>query len=222
MKSKYNIHRADEKFHIRIEKLNSGWMFTRITVNRSNFWHMFDEGISEPTIDLMKTYLAVRDCGEAKDSNIWHDNKIFWYWSDHTELHFEIEHLKEDLFRLSVDAQLYEGENIRMQKSVAITRDELLSALDVFFQQILHDKGFPFQYPAGCEEYIDGTSEKADAMLKEILQLLPKRFTYSNSIYAGIENICLNAVAELAPESQAYVDDYRWMLETYTIPERWK
>lgn len=42
MKSKYNIHRADEKFHIRIEKLKSGWMFTRITVNRSNFWHMFD------------------------------------------------------------------------------------------------------------------------------------------------------------------------------------
>lgn len=222
MKSKYNIHRADEKFHIRIEKLNSGWMFTRITVNRSNFCHMFDEGISDPTIDLMKTYLAVRDCGEAKDSNIWHDNKIFWYWSDHTELHFEIEHLKEDLFRLSVDAQLYEGENIRMQKSVAITRDELLSALDVFFQQILHDKGFPFQYPAGCEEYIDGTSEKADAMLEEILQLLPKRFTYSNSIYAGIENICLNAVVELAPESQAYVDDYLRMLETYTIPERWK
>lgn len=66
MKSKYNIHRADEKFHIRIEKLNSGWMFTRITVNRSNFWHMFDEGISDPIIDLMKTYLAVRDCGEAR------------------------------------------------------------------------------------------------------------------------------------------------------------
>lgn len=54
------------------------------------------------------------------------------------------------------------------------------------------------------------------------MQLLPKRFTYSNSIYAGIENICLNAVAELAPESQAYVDDYLRMLETYTIPERWK
>lgn len=222
MKSKCKIYRADEKFHIRIEKLNSGWMFTRITVNRSNFWHMFDEALSDPTIDLMKTYLAVRDCGEAKDSKIWHDNKISWYWSDRTELYFEIEHLKEDVFQLSVDAQLYEGEKIRMQRSVAITRDELLSALDAFFQQIMHDKGFPFQYPAGCEEYIDGTSEKADAMLEEILQLLPKRFTYSNSIYVGIENICLNAVAELAPESQAYVDDYRWMLETYTIPERWK
>ena len=222
MKNKLNIYRSDEKFHIHIEKLNSGWMVTRITVNRSNFRHMFDEGLSDPTIDLMKTYLAIRDCGEAKDSNIWHENKISWYWSDHTELHFEIEHLKEDLFQLSVDAQLYEGENIRMQKSVAITRDELLSALDVFFQQILHDKGFPFQYPAGCEEYIDGTSEKADAMLEEILQLLPKRFTYSKSIYEGIENICLNAVAELAPESQAYVDDYRRMLETYIVPERWK
>ena len=222
MKSKCKIYSADEKFHIRIEKLNSGWMFTRITVNRSNFWHMFDEALSDPTIDLMKTYLAVRDCDEAKDSNIWHDNKISWYWSDRTDLYFEIEHLKEDVFQLSVDAQLYEGEKIRMQKSVAITRDELLSALDVFFQQILHDKGFPFQYPAGCEEYIDGTSEKADAMLEEILQLLPKRFAYSNRIYDGIENICLNAVAKLAPELQAYVDDYLRMLETHTIPERWK
>ncbi len=103
-----------------------------------------------------------------------------------------------------------------------ITKKELLTALNSFFRQILNDKGFPLQYPAGCKEDIDGTRTKVDSMLEEILQLLPKALAHDNEIHNGIENICMNYLVKLDAESQSYVNDYREMLEKHVIPMHWQ
>ena len=79
---------SDKKFNIRVNELFAGWMDTEITVDGMIFWHMFDEAFSDPTIDLMKTYLAVRDYQEDTDAIIWRSNTISWFWSDRTTLLF--------------------------------------------------------------------------------------------------------------------------------------
>ena len=56
-------------------------------------------------------------------------------------------------------------------------------------------------------------------MIDEIVRLLPKQITSQNKIYNGIMNICMNAVVQLAPNEQEYVNKYKEMLETHTIPK---
>ena len=210
---------GDKKFNIRVEALSAGWMMTDITVDGTMFGHMFDEALSDPTIDLMKTYLAVRDYQEHTDAVIWRSNKISWLWSDRTTLLFQLSHVKEDYFQLHIDAQLYEGESDTLVKTITITRAELLHALDTFFVQILNDKGFPLQYPAGCAEDIEGTGDKAYDLIHEIMQLLPDEITRQDKFYYGITNICTNAIVKLEPNEQEYVNKYKEMLETHTIPK---
>lgn len=213
------IHPIHQKFNIRVDALSDGWMITEITVDGTIFWHMFDEALSDPTIDLMKTYLAVRDYQEDTEAVIWRSNNISWLWSDRTTLLFQLSHVKEDYFQLYIKAQLYEGESDTLVKTIMITKAELLHALDTFFAQILDDKGFPLQYPAGCAEDIEETRDKAENMIDEIIRLLPEQITSQNKIYNGIMNICMNAIVKLAPAEQEYVNHYKEMLETHTIPK---
>lgn len=213
------IHPIHQKFNIRVDALSDGWMITEITVDGTIFWHMFDEALSDPTIDLMKTYLAVRDYQEDTEAVIWRSNNISWLWSDRTTLLFQLSHVKEDYFQLYIKAQLYEGESDTLVKTIMITKAELLHALDTFFTQILNDKGFPLQYPAGCAEDVEETRDKAEDMIDEIVRLLPEQITSQNKIYNGIMNICMNAVVQLAPNEQEYVNKYKEMLETHTIPK---
>lgn len=213
------IHPIHQKFNIRVDALSDGWMDTEITVDGTIFWHMFDEALSDPTIDLMKTYLAVRDYQEDTKAVIWRSNTISWLWSDRTTLLFQLSHVKEDYFQLYIKAQLYEGESDTLVKTITITKAELLHALDTFFAQILNDKGFPLQYPAGCAEDVEETRDKAEDMIDEIVRLLPEQITSQNKIYNGIMNICMNAVVQLAPNEQEYVNKYKEMLETHTIPK---
>lgn len=210
---------SNKKFNIRVNELFAGWMDTEITVDGTIFWHMFDEALSDPTLDLMKTYLAIRDYQEDTDAIIWRSNTISWFWSDRTTLLFQLSHVKEDNFQLHIEAQLYEGESDTLVKTITITKAELLHALDTFFTQILNDKGFPLQYPAGCAEDVEETRDKAEDMIDEIVRLLPKQITSQNKIYNGIMNICMNAVVQLAPNEQEYVNKYKEMLETHTIPK---
>lgn len=219
MQSESTSCQSDKKFNIRVEALSAGWMMTDITVDGTMFGHMFDEALSDPTIDLMKTYLAVRDYQEHTDAVIWRSNKISWLWSDRTTLLFQLSHVKEDYFQLHIEAQLYEGESDTLVKTITITRAELLHALDTFFVQILNDKGFPLQYPAGCAEDIEGTGDKAYDLIHEIMQLLPDEITRQDKFYYGIANICTNAIVKLEPNEQEYVNKYKEMLETHTIPE---
>lgn len=213
------IHPIHQKFNIRVDALSDGWMDTEITVDGTIFWHMFDEALSDPTIDLMKTYLAVRDYQEDTDAIIWRSNTISWFWSDRTTLLFQLSHVKEDYFQLYIKAQLYEGESDTLVKTITITKAELLHALDTFFAQILNDKGFPLQYPAGCAEDIEETGDKAYDVIDEIMRLLPEEITRQDKFYYGIKNICRNAIVKLAPAEQEYVNHYKEMLETHTIPK---
>lgn len=213
------IHPIHQKFNIRVDALSDGWMDTEITVDGTIFWHMFDEALSDPTIDLMKTYLAVRDYQEDTKAVIWRSNNISWLWSDRTTLLFQLSHVKEDYFQLYIKAQLYEGESDTLVKTITITKAELLHALDTFFAQILNDKGFPLQYPAGCAEDIEETGDKAYDVIDEIMRLLPEEITRQDKFYYGIKNICRNAIVKLAPAEQEYVNHYKEMLETHTIPK---
>lgn len=213
------IHPIHQKFNIRVDALSDGWMDTEITVDGTIFWHMFDEALSDPTIDLMKTYLAVRDYQEDTKAVIWRSNTISWFWSDRTTLLFQLSHVKEDYFQLYIKAQLYEGESDTLVKTITITKAELLHALDTFFAQILNDKGFPLQYPAGCAEDIEETGDKAYDVIDEIMRLLPEEITRQDKFYYGIKNICRNAIVKLAPAEQEYVNHYKEMLETHTIPK---
>lgn len=213
------IHPIHQKFNIRVDALSDGWMDTEITVDGTIFWHMFDEALSDPTIDLMKTYLAVRDYQEDTKAVIWRSNTISWLWSDRTTLLFQLSHVKEDYFQLYIKAQLYEGESDTLVKTITITKAELLHALDTFFAQILNDKGFPLQYPAGCAEDIEETGDKAYDVIDEIMRLLPEEITRQDKFYYGIKNICRNAIVKLAPAEQEYVNHYKEMLETHTIPK---
>lgn len=56
-------------------------------------------------------------------------------------------------------------------------------------------------------------------MIDEIIRLLPEQITSQNKIYNGIMNICMNAVVKLASNEQEYVNKYKEMLETHTIPK---
>lgn len=219
MENKSAIHPIHQKFNIRVDALSDGWMITEITVDGTIFWHMFDEALSDPTIDLMKTYLAVRDYKEDTDAVIWRSNSISWLWSDRTTLLFQLSHVKEDTFQLHIEAQLYEGESDILVKTITITKAKLLYVLDTFFAQILNDKGFPLQYPAGCAEDIEETGDKAYDVIDEIMRLLPEEITRQDKFYYGIKNICRNAIVKLAPAEQEYVKHYKEMLETHTIPK---
>ena len=83
----------------------------------------------------------------------------------------------------------------------------------------MNDKGFPLQYPAGCAEDMEGTGDKAYDLIHEIMQLLPDEITRQDTFYYGIKNICMNAIVKLEPNEQEYVNKYKEMLETHTIPK---
>ena len=62
-------------------------------------------------------------------------------------------------------------------------------------------------------------------MSNQLIQNLGEAIFGDDDVYYGIKSICINAMAKVYPEAPAYADDYRKILETYTILkwwERWK
>ena len=206
---------SQKKFAMKVKWLDAGWMFVDVTVNGKTFERMFDQDVSDPTINLMETYLAVRDYTEDGKNVLLRDNNIYWMWDDRTTFYVHIVRMDDDRYKISIEDDEFPKEDVVLSKT------EFLAALDDFFQSILDNPGFPYQYPVGTEAD-DDTLDKAEQMYRSIFELLPEEVRHEDDVYYGIKSICINAMVKVYPEAQAYADDYRKMLETYTIPKRWE
>ena len=206
---------SQKKFTMKVKWLDAGWMFVDVTVNGKTFERMFDQDVSDPTINLMETYLAVRDYTEDGKNVLLRDNNIYWMWDDRTTFYVHIVRMDDDCYKISIEDDEFQKEDAVLSKT------EFLAALDDFFQSILDNPGFPYQYPVGTEAD-DDTLDKAEQMYRSIFELLPEEVRHEDDVYYGIKSICINAMVKVYPEAQAYADDYRKMLETYTIPKRWE
>lgn len=118
--------------------------------------------------------------------------------------------------------KFYDGKPEIFEKTVDLTKDELLGGLDDFFKQILKDPGFPFQYPAGCMDYAEKSDEKAFALLDELMDFLPKACWEEDKDYTRLSTICSNAVRVPTEETKEFIDAYRKMLENHELPSRFR
>lgn len=216
------VFRPDKKLDFQVDALTVGWMYLWITVDGETFFQSFDEAFDR-VIDLMEVYIAVRDYGKDNVSLYWKGDKISWYWNDGNVVYLDVFRLSDDCFRLHIKVRFYEGEPEIFEKSVDFRKDELLSILDDFFRQVLDNKGFPLQYPVGCDGHDEELGEKADALVDEIWELFPEDMRNDDKLYFELEAICSNAIETLTPEVQEYADKYRKMLETHELPDciRW-
>lgn len=206
------------KFYIGLNNLYVGWMELEFIVDGEKIPQSFDEAFDH-VWELMEVYIAVRDYGKDHMASVWEGDKASWRWNDDDYVKLQLIHLKDDCFQLQIKVEFCEGKPEIFEKSINLTKAELLNALDEFFHQILNNKGFPLQYPAGCRDYEEETEDKADAVLEEILQLLPDEIKKRDDISMGLEVICTNALVKPTAETQEYIDDYRAMLEKHELPE---
>ncbi len=225
MRTITNAFRPDKKLDFQVDAMTAGWMYVRITVDGETFLQSFDEAFDR-VIDLVEVYIAVRDYGKDKVSPYWKDDKISWYWNDENEINLDVFRLSDDCFRLHIKVRFYEGEPEFFEKTVDFRKKELLNILDDFFRQVLANKGFPLQYPFGCDGHDDDNdelAEKSAALAEEILALFPEDMRKDDKLCFELEAICANAIEKLTPEAQEQVDQYRKMLETHELPDyiRW-
>ncbi len=195
-------------------------METEIHIGGDVFYHMFDESLSDPTIDLMKTYLAVRDYESCKDKKVWSKNEIRWYWQDRTELEFRVAHVDREIFRIYVKAQLYEGESEELETSIEIGRDDFIASMDDFFQQLVNHPAFPLQYPICCDGTDEDKAEIADNLSEKIIDMLPKELQDDEELCYKIDVACTNAIVKIKPDYIDFIKEYKLMLEKHVITKK--
>ncbi len=205
------------KFRLDVISLYYGWLSMQITVDGKSFWYRFDEAYDN-VIDLMNLYNTVSGDETKRGVLLWKENLLSFYWNDSGNISFKVYRLNCDWFRLHFDVEFFDPEE-SFEKTVTVTKKELLGTLDAFFEQILASKGFPLQYPFGCEGHDEELSEKADALLHEIFDVLPKKAKNDDELYLTLNAICSNAIEMLNPETQKKADEYRNMLKTHVLPE---
>lgn len=209
----------ERKFHIELENLCLGWLDAVFVVGGETFYLSSDETF-DWVVDLMEVYISVRDYGKEKVDFVWDGEHASWYWNEDAEVHLDVYHLEKDFFRLHMHVKFYDGKPEIFEKTVDLTKDELLGGLDDFFKQILKDPGFPFQYPAGCMDYAEKSDEKAFALLDELMDFLPKACWEEDKDYTRLSTICSNAVRVPTEETKEFIDAYRKMLENHELPSR--
>lgn len=209
----------ERKFHIELENLCLGWLDAVFVVGGETFYLSSDETF-DWVVDLVEVYISVRDFGKGNVDFVWDGEYASWYWNEDAEVHLDVYHVGNDLFRLHMHVKFYDGKPEIFEKTVDLTKDELLGGLDDFFKQILKDPGFPFQYPAGCMDYAEKSDEKAFALLDELMDFLPKACWEEDKDYTRLSTICSNAVRVPTEETKEFIDAYRKMLENHELPSR--
>lgn len=209
----------ERKFHIELENLCLGWLDAVFVVGGETFYLSSDETF-DWVVDLVEVYISVRDYGKEKVDFVWDGEHASWYWNEDAEVHLDVYHLEKNSFRLHMHVKFYDGKPEIFEKTVDLTKDELLGGLDDFFKQILKHPGFPFQYPAGCMDYAEKSDEKAFALLDELMDFLPKACWEEDKDYIRLSTICSNAVRVPTEETKEFIDDYRKMLENHELPSR--
>ncbi len=211
------VDEKGRKFVIHLENLYFGWLDAEWVLGGEKFYLSSDEAF-DWVIDLVQVYIAVRDYGKEEAGSRWEQGMASWYWNEGAEVNLDVYHQKEDFFRLHVKVRFYDGDPEIFEKTVDLTREELLEGLDRFFKEILNHKGFPYQFPAGCRDHEKGTYEKAEAMMNELLEVVPKKCWDDEDVYIGLDTFCRNAACKPTEETGRYIEAYRKMLENHEWP----
>ena len=224
--SKYKpwMGEQDLNFKIKICSIFSGNIGTEITISGVSFDYVFDAAF-DYIRDLMKIYIAVRDYDKNFQNSIWEDGRILRKWWGDDILIFELLHLEDDYFLLHINVNFFTCKSEEPEvfnQSVILKKDEFLCVLDLFFDEIRKDKGFPMKYPIGDMCLLDTIDTNEDVLAYEIFSVLPEYISKDREIRQVINEVCKNVLAKLSPGREKYVDDYREMLEKHIIPESFK
>lgn len=209
----------ERKFHIQLRDLYAGWLGADFILDGEKVLLCADEAF-DWVIDLVEVYISVRDYGKGNVDFVWDGDHASWYWNEDAEVHLDVYHLEKDFFRLHMHVKFYDGKPEIFEKTVDLTKDELLGGLDDFFKQILKNPGFPVQYPAGCMDYTEESEEKASMLLDELMDFLPRECYAEDKDFIRLSAICDKAVKVPAEETKRFIDDYREMLETHELSSR--
>ena len=139
----------NKKFWFKVGELYAGWMDVEITVGGESFGFTFDE-VDENIWGMMRAYIEIRDYRKNSASLRRDDGHISLFWVGSDLVKIQISPSEGEYFQLYIKAYDIGGEPTILEKTIQLTRTELLEGWDSLFCQMLESEEFPTEFPSYC------------------------------------------------------------------------